>query len=158
MKDKFIRILSPIQLAVVAALDIAVIGYGIFAIKKIIQRPRMAVIFFAACVVFGLIVAVLVTKEVVSHGVIFHDDEMEFTGLDSDNIFAYEDITAVETEKDDKPSLVKNFVDRQSKIIITLKDGRVETIYIGVTTKNTLQKISDEICTRAGIPPVTINQ
>ncbi|MGN1202036.1 MAG: hypothetical protein ACI4RF_01975, partial [Eubacterium sp.] len=157
MKDKFIRIISPIQLIVVGILDIAVIGYTVFAIKKIMQRPRMAVIFFAACVVIALIVAVLVTKEIVSHGVIFHDDEMEFTGFDSDNIFAYEDIVKVETEKDEKPSFIKNFIDRQSKIIFTLKEERVVTIAIGITTKNTLQKISDEICERIEAQPVTIN-
>ena len=37
MKEKFMRILSPVTIAVVAILDVAVIGYGIFAIKKIIQ-------------------------------------------------------------------------------------------------------------------------
>ncbi|MCH5320359.1 MAG: hypothetical protein J1E36_01250 [Eubacterium sp.] len=155
---KFMRILSPIQLAIVGILDIAVIGYTIFAIKKLIQNPRSTVIFFAACVVVALIVAVLVTKEVVSHGVIFHDDEMEFTGLDSDNIFAYENIVKVETQKDDKPSFVKNYIDRQSKIILTLKDDKVVTIDIGITTKGTLKKISDEICSHIGTQPVEINE
>ena len=32
MKDKFIRILSPMTLAVVILLDLAVIGYGVFAV------------------------------------------------------------------------------------------------------------------------------
>ena len=155
---KFMRILSPIQLTIVGILDIAVIGYTIFAIKKLIQNPRSTVIFFAACVVVALIVAVLVTKEVVSHGVIFHDDEMEFTGLDSDNIFAYENIVKVETQKDDKPSFVKNYIDRQSKIILTLKDDKVVTIDIGITTKGILKKISDEICSRIGAQPVDINE
>lgn len=153
---KFMRILSPIQLIVVGILDIAVIGYAVFAIKKLIQNQRSITIFFAACVVAALIVAVLVTKEVVSHGVIFHDDEMEFTGLDTDNIFPYEEIVKVETRKDDKPSFVKNFIDRQSRIILTLKDDRVATIDIGLTTKGTLKKVSDEICTRTGTKPVEI--
>ena len=148
MKDKFIRILSPIQIFVVGLLDIAVIGYAIFAVKTLAKRQATSIIFFAACVVLAFIVAVLVTKEIVSHGVKFHDDELEFTGIDNDNIFAYEDIVKVETEKDEKASLVKNFVDRQSKIIFTLKDERVVTVYIGITTKSTLKKVSDEIISR----------
>lgn len=148
MKDKFIRILSPIQIFVVGLLDIAVIGYAIFAVKTLAKRQATSVIFFAACVVLAFIVAVLVTKEIVSHGVKFHDDELEFTGIDNDNIFAYEDIVKVETEKDEKASLVKNFVDRQSKIIFTLKNERVVTVYIGITTKSTLKKVSDEIISR----------
>lgn len=148
MKDKFIRILSPIQIFVVGLLDIAVIGYAIFAVKTLAKRQATSVIFFAACVVLAFIVAVLVTKEIVSHGVKFHDDELEFTGIDNDNIFAYEDIVKVETEKDEKASLVKNFVDRQSKIIFTLKDEKVVTVYIGITTKSTLKKVSDEIISR----------
>lgn len=148
MKDKFIRILSPIQIFVVGLLDIAVIGYAIFAVKTLAKRQATSVIFFAACVVVALIVAVLVTKEIVSHGVKFHDDELEFTGIDNDNIFAYDDIVKVETEKDEKASLIKNFVDRQSKIIFTLKDEKVVTIYIGITTKSTLKKVSDEIISR----------
>lgn len=148
MKDKFIRILSPIQIFVVGLLDIAVVGYAIFAVKTLAKRQATSVIFFAACVVLAFIVAVLVTKEIVSHGVKFHDDELEFTGIDNDNIFAYDDIVKVETEKDEKASLVKNFVDRQSKIIFTLKDERVVTVYIGITTKSTLKKVSDEIISR----------
>lgn len=148
MKDKFMRILSPIQLAVVGILDIFVIYYIIFAIKKLIQHPKTSVIFFAAGVVVALVVAILVTKEIISHGIIFHDDEMEFTGLDTDNIFDYNDIVKVETEKDEKASFVKNFIDRQSKIILTLKDDRVVTIDIGITTKGTLKKVRDEIESR----------
>ncbi len=148
MNNKFMRILSPIQLAVVGILDIAVIGYLIFAIKRLIQNPRTTVIIFTAGVAVALIIAILVTKEVLSHGVKFLDDEMEFTGIDGENIFSYDNITSVETKKDDKASLVKNFVDRQSQIILTLKDGKVVTISIGLTTKSTLKKIADEISAR----------
>lgn len=145
MKDKFIKIISPIQLAVVGILDVAVVAYLVFAIVKLIHNPKASIIFFTAGVVVALVVAFLVTKEVLTNGVIFHDDELEFTGLDSDNIFDYNDIVKVETEKDDKPSLVKNFVDRQSRVILTLKDERVVTIDIGITTKATLEKINNEI-------------
>lgn len=155
---KFMRILSPIQLIIVCILDIAVIGYAVFAIRKLSQNPKASVIFFTACVAAALIVAVLVTKEIVSHGVIFHDDEMEFTGLDTDNVFLYENIVKVETQKDEKPSFVKNYFDRQSRIILTLKDGKTVTIDIGLTTKGTLKKLSDEICNRTGVPSLEINE
>lgn len=151
MKEKFIRILSPLLIAVVAVLDAATIGYGIFAIKKIIDMPRTNVIIFAACDLVALIVAILVTKETFSNGVKFYDDEVEFTGLDKNNIFAYEDIIDIKTEKDTKASFVKNFMDRQSRIILTLKDDRVITIDIGLTTKGTLEKISSELKSRTNI-------
>lgn len=148
MKDKFLRILSPITLAVVAVLDAAVIGYGIYAIKRLIAVQNATVIIFTICDFAAIIIAALVTKEVLSNGVKFYSDEMEFTGLDNDSIFAYSDIEKVETEKDTKPSFVKNFIDRQSRVILTLKDERVVTIDIGLTTKNTLNKIEDEIKSR----------
>lgn len=145
MKDKFLRILSPITLAVVAILDAAVIGYGIYAIKRLIAVQNATIIIFTICDFAALIIAALVTKEVLSNGVKFYSDEMEFTGLDNDSIFAYADIEKVETEKDTKPSFVKNFVDRSSKVVLTLKDERVVTIDIGLTTKNGLAAIEKEI-------------
>lgn len=145
MKDKFLRILSPITLAVVAILDAAVIGYGVYAIKRLIAVQNTTIIIFALCDLAALIIAVLVTKEVLSNGVKFYSDEMEFTGLDKDSIFAYADIEKVETEKDTKPSFVKNFIDRQSKVILTLKDERVVTVDVGLTTKNGLAAIEKEI-------------
>ncbi len=145
MKDKFLRILSPITLAVVAILDAAVIGYGIYAIKRLIAVQNTTIIIFALCDLAALIIAALVTKEVLSNGVKFYSDEMEFTGLDKDSIFAYADIEKVETEKDTKPSFVKNFIDRQSKVILTLKDERVVTVDVGLTTKNGLAAIEKEI-------------
>lgn len=151
MKEKFMRILSPVTIAVVAILDVAVIGYGIFAIKKIMQAPRGPVIFFALCELVALVIAVLVTKETFSNGVKFYDDEMEFVGLDSENIFNYDDIVDIKTEKDTAPSFTKNFIDRQSKIILTLKDDKIITIDIGITTKNALAEIEKEIKSRVGI-------
>ncbi len=145
MKDKFLRILSPITLAVVAILDVAVIGYGIYAIKRLIAVQNATIIIFTICDFAALIIAALVTKEVLSNGVKFYSDEMEFTGLDNDSIFAYTDIEKIETEKDTKPSFVKNFVDRSSKVVLTLKDERVVTIDIGLTTKNGLASIEKEI-------------
>lgn len=145
MKEKFVRIISPITLAVVLILDAATIGYAIFAIKKIISYPSANVIIFAACDVVALIIAVLVTRQILSNGIKLYDDEVEFTGLDEGNIFAYDNIISVETEKDTKASFVKNFNDRQSKIILNLKDDKTVTIDIGLTSKATLEKVADEI-------------
>lgn len=156
MKDKFIRVISPITAAVVALLDIAVIIYGVFAVTKLMEQKTASVIFFAAIEVFAIIVAVLVTKEVVKNGVIFRDDEFEFTGLDENNIFEYDNIEKIETFKDDAPSLVKNFVDRHAVITLTLKEDKVVSIDIGLCTKYTLEFIAKEIGERSHveyIPP-----
>ncbi len=150
MKDKFFRIFSPITIAVVAILDVAVVAYAIFAIIRLTEHRGASLIIFFACDVVALIIAVLVTKEVLSNGIRFYDDELEFTGLDENNIFAYEDIVSVETQKDTKASFVKNFVDRQSKIILNLKDDKVVTIDIGITTKGALEKAKKEIESRIG--------
>lgn len=148
MKEKFIRIISPITLAVVLALDAATIGYAIFAIKKILLFPNANAIIFAACDFVALVIAVLVTKQTLSNGIKLFDDEVEFVGIDDGNIFAYEDIISVETEKDTKASFVKNFNDRQSKIILNLKDDKIVTIEIGLTSKATLEKAAAEIRNR----------
>lgn len=145
MKEKFIRAISPITLAVVSVLDVAVLFYGAYALKRIFYQPRASVIIFAAFDFIALIIAVLVTKETLSNGVKFYDDELEFTGLDDDNVFAYSDITGVEAVKDTKASLIKNFNDRKSKIILTLKDNKIVTIDLGLTSKAALDKITNEI-------------
>lgn len=145
MKQKFIRILSPITLAVVAALDIAVVGFGIFAVKKIITTPSAAIIFFAVVEVFAIIVGALVTKEILKNGVIFYDDKFEFTGIHDKNIFTYEGISEIEIHHDTSASLTKNFVDRHALIIITANDGTVITVDIGLTTKSALKKIRNEL-------------
>lgn len=151
MKSKFIRTLSPILFSVIAILDIAVLCYGVFAVKKLTEMRTGPTIFFAAIEVVAIIVAVLVTKEIFGNGVVFRDDEFEFTGLDENNLFDYDQIIGIETKKDDKASLVKNFVDRQSMIILTLKDEKVVTVNIGLTTKNTLEKIEKELRKRTNI-------
>ena len=48
MNDKFIRLLSPISLAVYGILDLAVLGFGIFAIKKATVMLNTWVIIFIA--------------------------------------------------------------------------------------------------------------
>ena len=150
MKQKFIRILSPITFAVIAVLDVAVAGFGIFALNKLIANPSAATIFFAVIEVFAIFVGVLVTKEIIKTGVIFYEDKFEFNGLDDKNVFTYESISEIETYHDTAASLTKNFVDRHALIIITANDGTVTTVDIGLTTKNTLKKIEEELEKRIG--------
>lgn len=145
MKDKFIRVISPITLLVVGVLDIAVIGFAVFTVKKIIEFTTVFVIIFAIFEAFAIIVAVLVTKEVLIHGVVFRENELEFTALDENNIFTYSDIISVKAERFDKASLIKNFNDRHSNLIFTLSNDRIVTVDIGLTSKKTLNRIYDEI-------------
>lgn len=159
MKDKFIRVLSPITAAVILLLDVSVVAYGIFAVKKVIELRSAAAIFFAAVEVAAIIIAVLVTRETLRNGVVFREDEFEFTGLDDNNIFDYNDIENVESYKDTTPSLVKNFIDRHSVLTLTLKEDKVVTIDIGLSRKYTLDLIHKEICQRCGmeyVPPEPI--
>ena len=96
MKDKTIRIISPTVTAIVAILDAAVLGYGIFAVVKLVQQFSTMSIIFAVIEVFALVVAILVSKEVLSNGVVFRDDEAEFTGVDDNNIITYDEIAEIE--------------------------------------------------------------
>lgn len=143
--EKFIKIISPVTLAVVIALDLGVIAYAVHAIKTLAMRVNAMNIIFTVLVVFAFAIAFLTTRETVKHGVIFRDDEMEFTGMDNDNIFKFEDIVSVAYVKDEKPSFIKNFIDRQSRIILTYPENKVVTVDIGITTKNKLKEIEEEI-------------
>lgn len=150
MKNKFIRVLSPISIAIVILLDIATVAYGFFAIHKIYTIRTTLTILFGIIEVFAIIIGILVTKEIITNGVIFHDDELEFTGIDGENVFSYDDIEKVETYQDTTASLTKNFVDRHALIIITMNKDKVVTIDIGLTTKGTLDKISKELAKHIG--------
>lgn len=70
MKDKKINIISPAVAIIVAILDLAVLGYGIFAAVKLVEQFSSLSIIFAVIEVFALVIAVLVSKEVLSNGVI----------------------------------------------------------------------------------------
>ncbi len=150
MKKKFIRILSPITLIVIALLDIAVISFAVFSVKKIIEVQNLYSIFFAAIEILAIIVAVLVTKETIGNGIIFYEDKLEFTGIDDKNVFHYNDIAEVETYRDTKASLKKNFIDRHSLIIITLNDETVTTVDIGLTSKKVLIEFKKELAEYIG--------
>lgn len=150
MKNKFVRIISPITLSVVLILDIAVLGFTVFAVQKVIELHDAKSIFFAAVVVFAIIVGILVTIEVLKNGIIFHDDELEFTGIDDKNIFPYDTIEEIETYQDITASLKKNFVDRHALIMITQTDKTVTTIDVGLATRGTLKKIRTELAAYIG--------
>ena len=149
MKDKvFIRILSPITVAVVLLIYIFAIGYGVYSVIKIMENPSAITICFAIMMAIVIVISGFVTKEVFSNGVLFRDDNIEFIGLDNDNLFEYKDIEKLEFHRDDKVSFKKNFNDRHSILILHLKDERVATIDIGLTTKKVLLKIVDQINNR----------
>lgn len=145
MKKKFIRVLSPITLTVVTALDAAVLGFGVFALKKLIEETSAATIFFTVVEVLAIVTGILVTKEILKNGINFYNDKFEFTGIDENNIFRYEDIEETETYHDTKASLTKNFFDRHALIMITKKDETVTTVDIGLTTKGTIKRIKKEL-------------
>ncbi|MFR5874994.1 MAG: hypothetical protein ACLUFN_00740 [Eubacterium sp.] len=145
MKEKFIRVLSPFTLGFVIVLDAAVIGFAYYAVQKLSYQVSTINVIFAFIDVIAIIVAVLVTKEVLTNGVKFRDDEVEFTGIDDNNLFDYDDIIKIDYSKDNKASLKKNFIDRYSSIIIYLKDESVVTIELGLTTNGTLKKIVNEL-------------
>ena len=100
---------------------------------------------------FAIGVAVFVTKYVVSQGIVFDDDSFEFTALDDNNVFKYDDIENIKISKDTKASFKKNFIDRQSQIIIEQKDGAITTVGIGVTSMKKLKKIEQEILSHINI-------
>lgn len=162
MKEKFIRVLSPISLAVYAFLDLAVIGFGIFAIKKATIILNTRVIIFIAIEVFAIVIAAIGTKELLSNGVKFSDDEAEFTGVDENNIIAYDEIEAIEAYRDTAASLTKNFDMRHSLLIFTLNDEngneKTNTIDIGLVNNGTMNKILDEFKNHIDSDKITFTQ
>ncbi len=145
MKNKFYRVISPLTLIIVIVLDIAVLAYAVFAVKKLIENVSVYSVIFAIIDLFAIVVAVFVTKYVVSQGIVFGDDSFEFTTLDDNNVFKYGEIENIKISKDTKASFKKNFIDRQSQIIIEQKDGSTTTVGIGVTSMKKLKKIEQEI-------------
>ena len=71
MKNKLYRIISPVTLLVVLALDAATVAYAVFAVKKLIQNVSVYSVLFAIIDLFAIVVAVLVSKYVVSQGIVF---------------------------------------------------------------------------------------
>lgn len=158
MKDKKIKIISPAVAIIIAILDAAVLGYGVFAVKKLIEQLSSMSIIFAVIEVFALIIAILVSKEVLSNGVIFRDDEAEFTGVDDNNVITYDDVHEIEAYKDTAASLTKNFDMRHALIMFTMKDKKVNTIDLGLMPNSTINKILDEFKKRTNAESINFNQ
>ena len=148
MDKKLIRILSPITVAVFAILDIAVLYFGCVSIKKLSIAITPLTVFFIAVEIAAIIIAVLVNREIFSNGILFLDDEMEFTGVDEHNIVAYEKVKAIKIFKDNSVSLVKNFNDRHTIIHFTFTDDEALSVDIGITTDRVLKSISEELSAR----------
>lgn len=145
MKNKFIRILSPITIFIVLVLDAGIISFGIYAIKKIQASANTWTILFVIIEILAFILAIFINKEVLSNGVRFDESTIEFTGLDDNNVFEYREIKRIEVFKDTKASFKKNLVDRFSTITFYLKGEKTVTVNIGLTTKRKLNKIKAEI-------------
>ena len=156
-ENKTIRIISPVVTAVIIILDAAILGYGIFAVVKLIQQFGTMSIIFAVIEVFALIIAILVTKEVFSNGVIFRDDEAEFTGVDDNNVILYDDVKEIEAYKDTAASLTKNFDMRHALIMFTLKDKKVNTIDLGIVSNKTINAILEEFKSRTDAESINFN-
>lgn len=149
MKNKFIRVVSPISAGIAVLLDVAVIFYFVFLIQKLLEKSfDMWTIMFAVIEVFAVAIAVAVSIEVFKHGVKFEEEKLTFTAVDDNNEFLYSNIDHIETLRDTKASLRKNFVDRYSHIYIHTNSNEIVTVTLGLTTNKTLKKIVDEINAR----------
>lgn len=139
---KIINTASLLTIAIVLALDLGVAFFFKFAIKQFFkgQTSGTAVV-FAVMMAFALFVAVKVTIDQIKTGVEFYDDKCVFNSLDSDNTFFYSEIVQVDTEKDEKISLIKNFLDRSGLLKIKTSEGRIHIINLGTLSKRRLQKI-----------------
>ena len=151
MKDKFIRIVSPLTLAIVILLDLAVIGYGVFAIYRLTQVRTAATVIFALIEIAAIVIAVLTTKETVKNGLLLRGADFEFTGMDKDNVYAYDQVKAIAGYKDEAPSLVKNFIDRHAVLTLTLADDSTVMLDLGLCKKRTLEHVQQALCDRCGV-------
>lgn len=158
MKEKFFRIISPLTLSIVLVLDAAIIIFAVFSIRKLMSFANFYAVLFGIFELVAIVLGVLVTKDVVTQGIKFRESELEFTHIDENNIFSYTDIVGVDFAKDKKVSLIKNFRDRQSKIILTLADGREVTVDIGITSDKTLEDAVGEIRARIPAAPAELTE
>ncbi len=149
--DKFIRVIAPISLLVGTVLDIGALYFLVYSIKLISKNASASTIFIFVMMIIAMTVAVLTTLEIIKHGVVFSDEEMVFTAIDDNNTIKYSEIESIEVQKDEAASFVKNFYDRQSIIIFTLKSDKIITINLGLTTKKALANIVKEICERSSV-------
>ena len=145
MKNKFIRTLSPITAVVIGVLDIAVAVFAVLSVTFFKTAGGARPYIFFALEIFAIIVAILVTKEVLLGGIVFRDDELEFNMIDEDNVFLYDDISKVEIYKDNSASLTKNFNDRHALITIETKDGNTHPLDAGLIDVKKVKSIKNEL-------------
>lgn len=150
MKDKFIRCVSPINVIISFVVEASGIGFLAYAIRELKGRTDFYAAVFYIVTVFAIVLGFFMIKQAFSQGVIFYSDRLEFTDIDSVNVFEYKKINSVDSYKDTKVSFKKKVVERFSLIIIELDDGTSVTITLGYTTKSTLDKIVNEIKSRIG--------
>ncbi len=148
MKNKFIRCVSPISLAVIALFDAASLTLIAIAVYSLTKAVNFYSVAFAVIMAVDLFAALLATKNLMKSGVLFSDTAVEFTGIDENNIFEYSQIISVETFKDSSASFKKNAVKRYSSIILFLNDNSVATIELGLTTRKKLKEIENELKSR----------
>ena len=72
MDKKFIRIISPFSLVIISALDVSVLAFSAYAIKKLTEHTDTYTVIFAVIDVIALLTAVFASKEVFSNGVRFN--------------------------------------------------------------------------------------
>ena len=148
MKTGFIKIFSPLSLIIILFFDFSALLLGWFSVKSILKAVTFYTVSFVIIELVVTAVAVMITVQIFKNGVMFYEDRLEFTGLDDNNVFHYEDIVKAETYKDTSASLNKKYVERYSSVILRLFDGTVATVELGMTTKRQLKRIENEINNR----------
>ncbi len=145
MKDKFIRSVPPLSLAVIGVFFGASVLLCIVAIISVIKNFNLYTLLFLVIMVVDLVCALGATKNMMKNGVRFCDDRVEFTTVDTNNIYYYADIEKAEGYKDDSASLKKRYTDRYTSIILHLKNGEIAIVELGSTTKKKLAEIKSEL-------------
>lgn len=150
MRDKFIRTPSPLSLTVIGGfMPVSLIMTGT-AVHILLARRDFYTVAFTVIAGLAFILSLFVFRSVMKNGIRFGESEMEFTGLDENNLYRYEDIEKAEFYKDTKASLKKNLVERYSSIILYLRDGTVATVELGLTSKRKNKIIEAELTKRIG--------
>ena len=108
-------------------------------------------VIFAIIEIAAIVIAVLTTKETVKNGLLLRATDFEFTGMDKDNVYAYNQIKDITGYKDEAPSLVKNFIDRHAVLTLTLTDDTTVLLDLGLCQKRTLEAVQKALCERCGV-------
>ena len=108
-------------------------------------------VIFAIIEIAAIVIAVLTTKETVKNGMLLRATDFEFTGMDKDNVYAYDQIKDITGYKDEAPSLVKNFIDRHAVLTLTLTDDTTVLLDLGLCQKRTLEAVQKALCERCGV-------